>query len=309
MDSVEISGSSVVVTAGEMTLKGAPSGDEFSGTGQYGKAGSFSWAGVRAPELPEPEAPNWGEPLELFNGVDLTGWRPRNPDAENLWTAQDGVLANRGKGTDLITPDSFWNFKLHVEVNCPQGSNSGIYLRGRYEVQVEDNYGEEPHSLRIGGVYGQITPTSNPAKPAGEWQIFDITLLGRWITIDLNGVRIIDNQEIPGITGGALDSAEAEPGPIMIQGDHSSKVYNQEHPSQDVQMQLLFPILNAYHFPGEGGGGLYATITPVNSFRVLLDSYFGAELGLLPDKSYLLESPHGRRQFVDVCESYGFCSP
>jgi hypothetical protein len=103
-------------------------------------------------------------------------------------------------------------------------SNSGVYLRGRYEVQIQDDFGKEPESHRIGGIYGFITPSSNPAKKAGEWQTFDITLIGRKVTLVFNGVTVIDNAEIPGITGGALDSNEGEPGPIMLQGDHE-KIY------------------------------------------------------------------------------------
>jgi hypothetical protein len=142
-----------------------------------------------------------------------------------MWQAENGVLANKLKGSDLLTEVKLEDFKLHIEVNYPEGSNSGIYLRGRYEVQVQDDYGKEPHSRYMGGVYGHITPTANAAKPAGEWQVFDITLLGRWVTVELNGKVIIDNQEIPGITGGALDSREGEPGPIMLQGDHGPVSY------------------------------------------------------------------------------------
>lgn len=127
---------------------------------------------------------------------------------------------NTDKGTDLVTEESFRDFRLHVEFKYPPGSNSGIYLRGRYEVQIQDDYGKEPGSRFIGGVYGFLTPVKNAGKPAGEWQSYDITLLGRWITVVLNGETVIDHQEIPGITGGALDSHEGEPGPIMLQGDH-----------------------------------------------------------------------------------------
>src|SRR5438309_5207292 len=87
----------------------------------------------------------------------------------------------------------------------PKGSNSGIYLRGRYEVQIEDNYGDEPDSHKIGGIYGFLTPSVNAAKRPGEWQTLDIMLVGRVLTIVFNGERIIDRQTIPGITGGALD--------------------------------------------------------------------------------------------------------
>ena len=127
---------------------------------------------------------------------------------------------NADSGADLVTERKFTDFKLQAEFRYPAGSNSGIYLRGRYEVQIEDNYGQEPDSLKIGGVYGFLTPSVNAAKKPGEWQAVDVTLVGRVVTVVLNGERIIDRQTIPGVTGGALDSDEGSPGPILLQGDH-----------------------------------------------------------------------------------------
>lgn len=185
------------------------------------------WTGVKAPELPAPASVDWGETVQLFNGENLDGWYLMDPEQDEFWKVIDGVLVNDvvdegdvGEGTGLITNDTFMNFKLHTEFKYPEGSNSGIYLRGRYEVQIQDDFGKEPGNRYIAGVYGFITPTENAAKQAGEWQTMDITLLGRNVTIVLNGKTVIDNQEIPGITGGALDSDEGEPGPIFIQGDH-----------------------------------------------------------------------------------------
>lgn len=185
------------------------------------------WTAVRAPELAAPATVEWGEPVDLFNGTDLSGWHLLDPAQDGLWKVIDGVLVNDvvdqgdvGQGTGLITDAAFNNFKLHLEFMYPEGSNSGIYLRGRHEVQIQDDFGKEPGNRFIAGVYGFITPTENTAKKAGEWQSMDITLLGRFVTIVLNDVTVIDNQEIPGITGGALDSNEGEPGPIFIQGDH-----------------------------------------------------------------------------------------
>jgi hypothetical protein len=156
----------------------------------------------------------------LFNGRDLSGWKPRAAAVKNGWRVENGVLANVNPGNDLMTEQRFEDFKLHVEFRYPKGSNSGIYLRGRYEVQIEDNYGQEPDSHRIGGVYGFLTPSVNAAKRAGEWQSMAITLVGRQVTVVLNGERVIARQAIPGITGGALDSDEGRPGPILLQGDH-----------------------------------------------------------------------------------------
>ncbi len=178
------------------------------------------WEGRRAPTLKREDAPRWGKPIELFNGRDLSGWKPRSSSVKNGWLVRDGVLVNVKPGNDLLTDRQFTDFKLHVEFRYPRGSNSGIYLRGRYEVQIEDNYGEEPDSHKLGGVYGFLTPSVNAGKKPGEWQTIHITLVGRVITEVLNGERVIDRQTIPGITGGALDSHEGKPGPILLQGDH-----------------------------------------------------------------------------------------
>ena len=120
----------------------------------------------------------------------------------------------------MVTDRKFTDFKLHAEFRYPKGSNSGVYLRGRYEVQIVDDYGEAADSHGSGGIYGFLTPSVNAAKKPGEWQTLDVTLVGRVVTVVLNGERVIDRQTIPGITGGALDSNEGEPGPIFLQGDH-----------------------------------------------------------------------------------------
>ncbi|HPQ15681.1 MAG TPA: DUF1080 domain-containing protein [Bryobacteraceae bacterium] len=174
----------------------------------------------------------------MFNGKDLTGWEPlaNTPDTRELpfrWTAQNGELVNEAKGPNIRTTRTFDDFKLHIEYFCPPGENSGIYLRGRYEVQVTAPPSERrtprPSSRPAGGyrnpygtvgcIYGFLGPSTPPAFQP-DWQTFDITLVGRMVTVVFNGVTLIDNQEIPGITGGAIDSNEAEPGPIYLQGDH-----------------------------------------------------------------------------------------
>lgn len=177
---------------------------------------TLSWTAVRAPDLRRDKPPVWGEPVDLLDDA-MSHWIiPEN----NRFRMDGGILVNEAVGGNLITNETFDDFKLHVEFRYPEGSNSGIYLRGRYEVQIMDNYGEEPSSLTIGGIYGFIEPTVNAAKEADEWQTLDITLAGRYVTIVLNGTEIICNRPIPGITGGALDGNEGQPGPIMLQGDH-----------------------------------------------------------------------------------------
>jgi len=208
-----------------MHLSGTRDGDRLSGNIITNTGQAVSFTGVRAPSL-EREAPKkWSKPEPLFNGKDLDGWQPQTTDRDNQWKAVDGVLTNPASGVNLMTTEKYDDFKLHLEFKYPKGSNSGVYLRGRYEVQVEDNYGRVPNSHYIGGLYGFLTPNENASKPAGEWQTYDITLVGRRVTVVLNGKSVITDALIPGITGGALDSKEGEPGPILLQGDHGPIEY------------------------------------------------------------------------------------
>jgi hypothetical protein len=179
-------------------------------------------SGVRAPALKRPQPASWTAAEPIFNGKDLTGWEPTDPAAANHWIVKNGELINETKGANLKTTRKFDDFKLHIEYNCPDEGNSGIYLRGRYEVQVEYekvDANDKFHS--IGAVYSMLAPAVELPRKPGTWETFDITLVGRWLTIVRNGVKTIDNQEIAGPTGGALDSNEAEPGPFYIQGDHT----------------------------------------------------------------------------------------
>jgi Domain of Unknown Function (DUF1080) len=206
--------------AHDLIFDGKLEGDELTGEMKDEKGQSLTWTAKRAPALKRERKPHWGEPIELFNGKDLTGWKPRSAEVKNGWIVRDGLLVDAQPDNDLVTEQKFTDFQLHAEFRYPKGSNSGIYLRGRYEVQIEDNYGDEPDSHKIGGIYGFLTPCLNVAKKPGEWQTMDITLVGRVVTVIFNGEKIIDRQTIPGITGGALDSDEGAPGPIMLQGDH-----------------------------------------------------------------------------------------
>lgn len=204
----------------DVVVEGTLEGGKLSGR-VLNDAGKFlDWQAKRAPALMLAKEPAWGTPIELFNGRDLSGWIARHANAKHGWVVKDGLLANATPGMDLMTERKFSDFKLRAEFRYPKGSNSGIYLRGRYEAQIEDNHGREPESHLIGGVYGFLTPRLNTSKPAGEWQTMEITLVGRVVTIVLNGEPIIERQPIPGPTGGALDSNEGEPGPILLQGDH-----------------------------------------------------------------------------------------
>ncbi len=176
---------------------------------------------VPAPALYHPMPKAWTDPEPIFNGKDLTGWEPLDP-ANNHWVAKNGELVNEAKGSNLKTTRKFNDFKLHIEYNCPADGNSGIYLRGRYEVQVEyEAVDANDHLHSIGSIYSSLAPAVDLPRKPGTWETFDITLVGRAVTIVRNGVKTIDNKEIPGITGGALDSHEGEPGPFYLQGDHT----------------------------------------------------------------------------------------
>jgi hypothetical protein len=177
--------------------------------------------GVPAPALNRQAPAAWSTPEPLFNGRDLTGWQPDNP-ALNRWRAEDGELQNLEAGANIATTSKFSDFKLHIEYNCPPGGNSGVYLRGRYEVQVEyEPAGKNDAFHAMGSIYGFIAPAAAVAPRPGQWEGYDVMLVGRNVTVIRDGVVTIDNASIPGITGGALDSNEAEPGPIYLQGDHT----------------------------------------------------------------------------------------
>ena len=195
------------------------------------------WASFTAKRNPEIAPANtsdakFGEPIDLLkDGLD--GWETMNPKAKFGWKFKDGVLSNQlglrpdgkwaGGGANLKTKRAdFYDFNLSYDVRVPKGSNSGVYLRGRYEIQVNDSYGRKPDCHNMGALYDLITPTVSAEKPAGEWQHVDLTLYKRHLTVTLNGVKIIDNKPIAGVTPGAVDWDETVPGPILLQGDHSN---------------------------------------------------------------------------------------
>jgi hypothetical protein len=205
----------------DLVVEGTLQGDSLSGEMTFSDGKIHKWTGKRAPVLRHAE-PVWGKPITLFDGKDLNSW---HATGKNQWIAKSGILQSPHSGSNLVTNETFKDFKLHIEFRYPRESNSGVYLRGRYEVQVMDSKGMQPSNVLFGGVYGFLTPSEMAAKDPGEWQSFDITLIGRMVTVVANGKKIICNQEIPGITGGALDSHEGEAGPILLQGDHGPVEY------------------------------------------------------------------------------------
>lgn len=195
------------------------------------------FTGKRIPPLPsKPDLAKirFGDPIGLFNGENLNGWELTNPRQTSGWSVQDGLLVNnpvqrRGERRisygNLRTKAEFEDFNLTLEVNVPKNGNSGIYLRGIYEVQISDSYGRTPSSHGMGAIYSRITPRVSAENPAGQWQTMDITLVDRHVTVKLNGTAIIDNEPLLGCTGGALWADEFRPGPIYLQGDHTAVKY------------------------------------------------------------------------------------
>ena len=225
--SAKMEGSHLVMVVSPGTNRGpevvwdlTAEGKRLSGTQKRGDS-TAQLACVRAPELKRPMPKAWTDPEPLFNGKDLTGWEPDKP-AVNHWVAEDGVLLNQSHGANLRSTRKFDDFKLHIEYSCPEDGNSGVYLRGRYEIQVEyEPAGTEDKFHSMGAIYGFLAPSVELPRKPGQWESFDVTLVGRNVTIARDGVTIIDHQEIPGITGGAIDSNEGEPGPFYFQGDHT----------------------------------------------------------------------------------------
>jgi hypothetical protein len=176
-------------------------------------------------------------PPYLFNGKDLSGWKLRHEGGKNTWEAEDGVLINQERGSDLVTEGTFTDHLLHIEFRVPERGNSGVYLQGRYEIQVSDAFGKDVGKHMCGAIYAKIAPSVNPARPPGEWQSFDVRFIAprtdregkvtqkARITVVWNGVTVIDDDEIDGVTGGAVDKEVGTPGPLMLQGDHTAVQY------------------------------------------------------------------------------------
>jgi hypothetical protein len=210
-------------SADDLVFKGTLTGRTLSGTITGFEGATWTWTGVRAPSLKRTRAPEWGDPVELFDGKDLAGWHEGGAGGKH-WTVRDGSMVSPGNGPEIVSDRKFEDFKLHVEFNCGQVANSGVYLRGRYEVQIETESEAEPPSHHTGGIYGFLDPTPEQPRVPDKWQTFDITLIGRRVTVVQNGVTVIEDKEIPGLTGGALDSHEGLPGPIYLQGSEKGHV-------------------------------------------------------------------------------------
>jgi len=193
-------------------------------------------------EGPKP-APKGAE--VLFDGKDLSGWTSPDGKTAAEWNVEDGYMeVVPGKG-DIKTKETFGpDFKLHVEFWLPlmadkksqERANSGVYLQGRYEIQVLDSYKNETYEKgECGAMYGILGTSKNANKPPEQWQTYDIsfhaprvddqgkvTEKGR-LTVVFNGEKVIDDGKFDKVTGGAQDEEFGKPGPIRLQ-DHGCKV-------------------------------------------------------------------------------------
>lgn len=202
----------------------------------------------------------------LFNGRDLTGWRaprgdwavgdnvslvPGKPEALAL-AAGEGVFFNgtAGRTVNLLTEAEFGDVELHLEFCLSRNSNSGVYLQGRYEVQIFDSYGvaQSPYpGIECGGIYPRWigeqnvdghSPRVNASRAPGEWQSFDIrfraprfdaagtkTANARFLRVVHNGQVVHENVELRGPTRAAQWEDEQPKGPVLLQGDHGPVAY------------------------------------------------------------------------------------
>ena len=228
---------SIAATGGELVFQLSPGNDKqpgaefrakLDGAKLVGttKAGdrTVNFVGVRPPKWPPSNANGthkFGTPVELFAGKTFEAFDMQPGTYPITWKVEDGALTNEPPTRNLVSKQKFWNFRLQAEYRLTEKSNSGIYLRGRYEMQVLDDYGQPPEKHGHMAIYAWHQPLVNASKPAGEWQTVDIVIVGNRVTATLNGKKVQDNAEIQAITGGALDANETEPGPILIQGDHT----------------------------------------------------------------------------------------
>ena len=226
--SVEVADGTLVVVREEKpgkidTFEARLEGEALKGKVTYPDGKVQHFEGKKAPLLLSKKAPVWGAPVTLFDGKTLAGWKLRDTKKKNGWAVANGelVVVEPKDNADLVSEQSFQDMKLHIEFNVDRKSNSGVFLRGRYEVQILDNPDAKMalDSHGCGAVYSRIAPKLDATKPAGEWQALDITFVGRQVTVVLNGKTIVQDV-VEGITGGALSPWEGEPGPLMLQGDH-----------------------------------------------------------------------------------------
>jgi len=194
------------------------------GTAEATGEPTYAMLGARPPKFSPRRRVAWGKPVALISR-GLIGWRLRDAQHGTCWKENAGVLESKPTCANIVSDGRYQDFKLHVELKLNQGGATGVFLRGRYEVQIVDDAGKPPTDEGSGAVYGLIAPGKNAAKKAGEWQTLDVTLVGRRVTVVLNGQLVIEDQEIDGPTGGALDSDEQIPGSVMLEAERGALAF------------------------------------------------------------------------------------
>ena len=184
----------------------------------------YQFTGTRAPVIRDRDDASWkpGPPIELFNGRDLSAWTAMVPGQPLGWAVENGIAKNVAGANNLVSKETFWNFELHAEYKLGEHTNGGIGLRGRYEVQILEDFGKPQDTHSHGALYSRYAPLVNASRPVGEWQTLDVRLVGRWVTITLNGQKTVDHREIEGLTAIAGNGDESNPGPFIVQGDHGA---------------------------------------------------------------------------------------
>jgi hypothetical protein len=231
--SIKVEGDELVFTTAApegrtgQTFRAKRKGEGLEGSTTRGDK-PVEFTGARPPKWPAANADGkhtYGKPVELFDGKTLDTWGVQEAGKPMGWSVVDGAMTNEKGANNLVSKQTFKDFKINAEYKIEPGSNSGIYLRGRYELQVLDDFGKPPETHGQMAIYAWVAPTVNASKPASEWQVMEAVIVANKVTVTLNGQKVHDNATIQAITGGALDAKEDQPGPIMLQGDHGKVFY------------------------------------------------------------------------------------
>jgi hypothetical protein len=232
--SIKVEGDELVFTTAPpaegrpgQTFKAKVKGAGLEGSTTQGDK-TVAFTGARPPKWPAANADGkhaYGKPVELFDGKTLDTWGVQIAGKPMGWSVVDGAMTNEKGANNLVSKQTFKDFKINAEYKIEPGSTSGIYLRGRYELQVLDDFGKPTEKHGQMAIYAWVAPTVNASKPASEWQVMEAVIVANKVTVTFNGQKVHDNATIQAITGGALDARETEPGPIMLQGDHGKVFY------------------------------------------------------------------------------------
>ena len=192
----------------------------------------------------------------LFNGKDLSGWKPENFTQRHLWKVGKAEVAGQKKlkvtdggnelvlpefGADLVSEQEFGDQQIDLEVMLPPGSNSGIYVQGEYEVQVLDDAGapaDTPADMKHGSIPGVSAPKVAAGKAAGQWQSYTVifraprfdaagkkTANATFEKVIVNDQVVQENVQVPESSIGARTFEEKPKGPLMLQGAEGGVAY------------------------------------------------------------------------------------